>query len=68
MFNDEPYTTFTGFLLKALRLNSREAFLTLGGSYDNFLKSDYFFGELYANLGQKFFGISKKKGGILSLI
>jgi hypothetical protein len=68
MFGAEPYTTFTGLLLRVLKGSSKEAYLTLGRSYEQFLKADRIFAELYNSYGHKYFGIDKKKGGLLSLI
>lgn len=65
--NDNAYLVFTGFLIKTIRLKSKEAYEVIQDSYKVFLSADPVFNSLYKSFGNKFFGIEKEKGGLMSL-
>ena len=66
--NDNPYVVFTGFVLKSALMNSKNAYETIERTYKAFLESDPVFEALFNSFGSKYFGIERKKGGLLSLI
>lgn len=65
---DNEYLIFTGFLIKSVKLKSKEAYSTILHSYEEFLKTDAAFNSLYKSFGYKYFGIEKSKGGLMSLL
>lgn len=65
---DNEYVVFSSLLLKSVSLSSRDAYYTMERSYDKFLNADPAYHALFERYGVKYFGLDKKKGGLMGLL